>query len=99
MRTGSLVLPLVLWPLLLAAGSGRGAISGKVANPDGAIRVTATSLDTGEEFSSEADGSGEFALGSLPPGAYRVIVRNETSGPITNADLTAAKGLLSNRRT
>jgi len=92
MRTGSLVLPLVLWPLLLAAGSGRGAISGKVANPDGAIRVTATSLDTGEEFSSEADGSGEFALGSLPPGAYRVVIRNEAGTGVARQYLKVRAG-------
>jgi len=77
MRTGSLILALALWPVLLAAGSGRGAISGKVANPDGAIRIVATSLDTGEEFSSAADGSGEFTLAALPPGAYRVVIRNQ----------------------
>jgi len=77
MRTGSLILALALWPVLLAAGSGRGAISGKVANPDGAIRIVATSLDPGEEFSSAADGSGEFRLAALPPGAYRVVIRNQ----------------------
>lgn len=77
MRTGSLVLWLVLAPLLLSARSGPGAISGKVANADGAVRIVATSLDTGEQFSSTANVAGEFTLASLPPGAYRVVMRNE----------------------
>ncbi|MGA2328146.1 MAG: hypothetical protein ABSH05_17850 [Bryobacteraceae bacterium] len=48
MRTGNLLLLLTLSPLLLPARNDRGAISGRVTNPEGIVRIIATSLNTGE---------------------------------------------------
>jgi uncharacterized protein (TIGR03437 family) len=92
MRTGSLFLLLVLAPLLLSARDGSGTISGHVANPEGVVRIVATRLDTGEQFSSSANGAGEFTLASLPPGAYRVIVRNETGSAVAHRYVTVQAG-------
>ena len=83
MHTRNLLLPLMLSSLLLPARNDGGAISGRVANPEGGVRVVATSLNTGEQFSSAADGAGEFTLTSLPPGPYRVIIRGENGAAAT----------------
>ncbi len=92
MRTRSLVLPLALAPLLLAAASGPGAISGRVANADGAVLVTATSLATHEQFSAAADGGGQFTLASLPPGAYRVVMHNQAGTAVSRKLVTVRPG-------
>lgn len=78
MRTANLLVLLMLSSVLLLAGNGRGTISGNVANPDGVVRIDATSLNTGERFSVAANADGGFALASLPAGEYRVIIHNAT---------------------
>jgi len=77
MGAQSLVLLFMLSPLMLSARDGRGTIAGNIANPEGIVRIVATNLNTGERFSAVADGAGGFTLGSLSPGSYRVILRNE----------------------
>jgi uncharacterized protein (TIGR03437 family) len=76
MRTAKLLVLLTLSGVLLLAGNGRGTISGNVANPDGVVRIDATSLNTGERFSVAADANGGFTLASLPAGEYRVVFHN-----------------------
>jgi uncharacterized protein (TIGR03437 family) len=76
MRTAKLLVLLTLSGVLLLAGNGRGRILGNVANPDGTVRIDATSLTTGERFTSVADANGGFTLASLPPGSYRVVIHN-----------------------
>jgi uncharacterized protein (TIGR03437 family) len=77
MRTAKLLVLFTLSSVLLLAGDGRGTISGNVVNPDGTVRIDATSLNTGERFSVAANADGGFTLRSLPPGSYRVVFHNE----------------------
>jgi uncharacterized protein (TIGR03437 family) len=76
MRTAKLLILIALLGSLLLAGNGRGTISGNVADPDGIVRIDATSLNTGERFSVAADANGGFTLRSLPAGEYRVVFHN-----------------------
>jgi uncharacterized protein (TIGR03437 family) len=92
MRIGSLLLLLALSPLQLPAASDRGTVSGRVANPEGVVRIVATSLNTREQFSAAANDAGEFALTSLPPGLYRVIIRNENGTAVTRRYLKVRAG-------
>jgi uncharacterized protein (TIGR03437 family) len=77
MRTAKLLILLTLLGSLLLARNDRGTITGNVVNPEGIVRIEATSMRTGERFTSVADSTGGFTLGALPPGSYGVIIRNE----------------------
>jgi uncharacterized protein (TIGR03437 family) len=92
MHTAKLLLPLMLSALLLSARNDRGAVSGKVANPEGTVRIVATSLQTREKFSAMADGTGAFTLSSLPAGSYGVLISNGTGTAIARRQLEVRAG-------
>jgi uncharacterized protein (TIGR03437 family) len=92
MRTAKLLILIALLGTLLFARNDRGAISGTVVNPEGVVRIEATSLNTGERFSAVADSTGGFTLAALAPGAYRVIIRNEKGTAFARRDLKVRAG-------
>src|ERR1043165_1718439 len=60
------------------AQSDRGAITGTVSDPTGAVvpnaKVTATSLDTGEVRETTTSGEGSYTLPELNAGRYKITV-------------------------
>lgn len=71
-------LALLASPLLRAQTTTTGAITGTVLDPTDAIvggaHVTITSVETGAVSRIDANGSGNFRVGFLNPGHYRVTV-------------------------
>ncbi|PYU20843.1 MAG: hypothetical protein DMG30_19635 [Acidobacteria bacterium] len=69
-------------PFLMAQTAGTGALTGTVTDPSGAVvpnvRVTATSVDTGQARTAMTGSDGTYNIGLLPPGNYRVTF--ETAG-------------------
>ena len=65
-----------LAPSLKAQTAGTGALTGRVADPSGAMvsnaTVTATSVDTGQARSVTTGTDGTYKIDPLPPGNYRV---------------------------
>ena len=63
---------------LHAQGIITGQLSGTVQDPTGAVvpgaTITATNVALGQSFKATANASGEFSLGSLPVGQYRVTI-------------------------
>jgi len=78
--------------LLLAARNESATISGKIIDPEGIVRIVGASLQTGQRFSSVADGSGAFTLANLPAGPYRIIIRNEKGTAIARRFLKVRAG-------
>lgn len=69
-----------------------GAITGTVKDPSGGIvvgaKVVITDVDRGTQFTTETDGQGQYVVGPLKVGHYRVSVemsgfKKEQIGPIT----------------
>src|SRR5919112_6088133 len=71
-----LALAFVLSPAAAFAQSDRGAITGTVADPQGAVvpnaKVTATSLDTGEVREVTTGDSGSYTMPELKAGRWKV---------------------------
>ena len=105
LRTGALVLPLVLSAALPVRAQGVGAIRGTVTDESGAvlpgatIQLTAEQGGLGSNQETTADGRGTYAFLRLQPGTYSV--RAELSGfrsvvqpnIVVNADATARADL------
>jgi hypothetical protein len=78
----------------LASPGSKGSLTGTVADPTGAVipqaKVTATPI-SGAPVSTTSDGTGQFRISSLPPGAY--VVEAEAPGfesaHIPNVRITA----------
>jgi len=86
-RSGAVLLALTCLlapatPFLMAQTAGTGALTGTVTDPSGAVvpnvRVTATSVDTGQARTAMTGSDGTYNIGLLPPGNYRVTF--ETAG-------------------
>ena len=68
---------LMAWsPSLPAQTAGTGALTGTVTDPSGAVvpnaTVTATSLDTSQARTATTGADGNYKIGLVPPGNYRV---------------------------
>ena len=71
-------LSLYLFTALLHAQSTNAAVTGRVTDPSkgviGAARVAAVSTSTNLRYETLTNGSGEYSLGNLPPGPYRMEI-------------------------
>ncbi|MCU1328426.1 MAG: hypothetical protein JWN34_3796 [Bryobacterales bacterium] len=76
-RSLSLFLSAFLAVVSLSAQTFRGAISGTVEDPSGAVladaKITSTNIATGFSRSTLTGTSGDFSIPDLPPGTYSVI--------------------------
>jgi len=85
MRSGSIVITLLVCVFLtfaslgLAQVAGTAAMSGSITDSSGAVvngaDIVARNLDTGAERSVKSDSAGKYVLTQLPPGAFRVEVK------------------------
>lgn len=70
--------PAFMWASPAFSQSDRGAITGTVSDPSGAVvlnaRVTATNLDTGEVRETTTNEQGNYTLPELPADPYRLAV-------------------------
>jgi Carboxypeptidase regulatory-like domain len=77
LRSG-LVLGFFLFPSIIFAQGGRGTITGRIIDPDGATIAGATiyarSVATGMTFSATSSPQGNFTISNLPAGSYDLAV-------------------------
>ena len=75
-RTFSMFLWAVLLATLLCAQQDRGAFTGTVTDPTGAVipgvKITATNVQTNTTVGAETNVSGQYRLSNLPIGDYRI---------------------------
>jgi hypothetical protein len=76
MRTGKLLLLLLLGIAVALAQGNRGSITGTITDPAGAViagvAVEGRSLDTGTRYDTVSTDTGNYTLAELPPGNYEV---------------------------
>ncbi len=92
-RRAALVIAAIMVTALGAFGQvDTGAITGTVKDPSGGVvvgaKVIITDVDRGTQFTTETDGQGQYVVGPLKVGHYRVSVemagfKKEEIGPIT----------------
>src|SRR3974390_2587833 len=74
----ALVLYLLSLPVLLRAQGDRGAITGTISDPAGAVvagaPVEARHIETGTVYPTESTATGNYTIAQLPAGAYEVSV-------------------------
>lgn len=75
---GATVLVFLLSIGVSARAQSAGTLQGTVTDPSGAVipgaQITATEIQTGTSRSTVSNASGEYALPSLAPGTYRMVV-------------------------
>src|SRR3989442_4831476 len=66
-------------------------LTGRVTDPSGSViagvKVEATNVETNVTFSTETNEEGLYTIPNLPPGTYRVIIRQPAFRTIVKPDL------------
>src|SRR5258708_4039203 len=93
-----LILSLAAWalvPVLLRAEE-RGQVSGSVTDASGGVldgaSVTVMNQDTGIRRSVRSGGTGDYAVGALPAGSYKVTARKSGFQTIAHLDVRVRAG-------
>src|SRR5215471_14603825 len=86
----------ISWSTVAAAQVGSGAITGIVADQQGApipgVTVTVTDIATGRQHATATNQDGVFAEGSLAPGDYRLDVSLGGFKPVARTGLRVVTG-------
>lgn len=94
MRLRNSAVCLLLCALTASAQSPRGAISGKVTDPDGkgvAAQVQAKN-EAGAEFHAASSASGSYSLTQLPAGTYQIAIVSPGLMPFEKPDVKVPAG-------
>jgi hypothetical protein len=77
-QSATRILFFFLFPCILHAQSTGASLAGRITDPSKALiigaRVAAISAGTDLRYETRTNGAGEYYLGNLPPGAYRIEV-------------------------
>src|SRR5690242_19378512 len=93
MRSTAYLLLLVLAAAAAVSAQTTSAeITGKITDSTGAAvpraSIVASNLDTGTRRETESNEAGVYAVPSLPPGRYKVVVQKQGFKPMSRSEIT-----------